>query len=203
MFIFLVPLLIAAQASAASPNVLFLFTDDQQHDSIRALGNERIDTPHTDSLANAGASFVNTYIMGGTSPAVCSPSRASLFSGRTLWNLENQGMWGFEISDKYVTMPQAFRQSGYATFATGKNEPGRRGHFARSFSHGDKILFKGMSNHYALPLHEYSPEGNYGGKATTLRGQHSAEVYAGGDVPAIQEGQGTAVFRLRHVSDAA
>ena len=100
---------LAAQLLAAQPNVLFLFMDDQQHDTIRALGNERIDTPHTDSLVKAGTSFVNTYIMGGTSPAVCSPSRASLFSGRTLWNLENQGKWGFEISAKYTTLPQVFR----------------------------------------------------------------------------------------------
>ena len=43
---------VTAQLFAAQPNVLFLFTDDQQHDTIRALGNERIDTPHTDSAAS-------------------------------------------------------------------------------------------------------------------------------------------------------
>ena len=87
----------------AKPNVLFLFTDDQRFDTISALGNRSIRTPNIDRLVHTGTSFTNAYIMGGSSPAVCSPSRAALFSGRTLWNLENQGMWGFEISDKYRT----------------------------------------------------------------------------------------------------
>ena len=118
--------------------------------------------------------------MGGTSPAVCSPSRASLFSGRTLWNLDNQGMWGFEISAKYRTLPQVFRESGYITFATGKNEPGRAGAFARSFSAGDKILFRGMtSSQYKLPLCPFSPTGDYSKKNEVVEtGKHSAEVYA-------------------------
>ena len=147
--------------AAEKPNILFLFTDDQQHDTIRALGNEAIITPSLDKLVKEGLTFKNAYIMGGTSPAVCSPSRASLFSGRTLWNLENQGKWGFEISDKYVTLPQVFKENGYTTFATGKVEPGKKGHFARSFSTGDKLLFKGMSNQYNLPLHDFEEDGIY------------------------------------------
>ncbi len=117
--------------------------------------------------------------MGGSSPAVCSPSRASLFSGRTLWNLENQGTFGFEISEAYKTLPQVFRENGYITFATGKNEPGKKGHFARSFSTADKILFRGMSNQYNLPLHAFEKDGVYEGKKSVMhKGQHSAEVYA-------------------------
>jgi arylsulfatase A-like enzyme len=132
-----------------------------------------------DSIVEDGVAFTNAYIMGGSSPAVCSPSRAGLFSGRTLWNLENQGRFGYEISDKFTTLPQVFRNNGYTTFATGKNEPGREGHFARSFSAGDKILFKGMSNHYKLPLCPYSPSGDYSKEnEVILEGKHSAEVYA-------------------------
>ena len=162
------------------PNVLFLFTDDQSHDTIGALGNGAIRTPNIDLLVRAGVSFRNAYIMGGSSPAVCSPSRASLFSGRTLWNLENQGMWGFEISERFKTLPQVFRENGYVTFGTGKNEPGRAGHFARSFSAGDKILFRGMTgNQYKLPLCPFSPSGDYARKNEVLHtGTHSAEVYA-------------------------
>ena len=122
--------------------MLFLFTDDQRDDTINALGNKFIQTPNIDSLVRSGVAFTNAYIMGGSSPAVCSPSRASLFSGQTLWNLENQGMWGFEISDKYRTLPQVFRENGYTTFATGKNEPGIKGHFNRSFSTGS--LYQGI-----------------------------------------------------------
>lgn len=167
------------EAAVIKPNVLFLFTDDQQHDSIGYLGNPIVKTPHIDRLARTGLAFTHAYIMGGSSPAVCSPSRASLFSGLTLWNLENQGIFGFEISEKYRTLPQVFREQGYVTFATGKNEPGKKGHFARSFSAGDKILFKGMSNQYKLPLHAFSPAGDYHKQRSQLHtGKHSAEVYA-------------------------
>lgn len=132
-------------AGSERPNVLFLFTDDQRHDTIGALGNERIKTPHIDSLVEAGTSFRRAHIMGGTCMAVCTPSRASLFSGRTLWNLESQGDWDFAISDKYVTMAEAFRKSGYVTFATGKNDPGfgKNDHFMRSFANGDNLYYRG------------------------------------------------------------
>lgn len=162
------------------PNVLFLFTDDQCYDTIRALGNEHIHTPNIDRLVRSGLAFTNAYIMGGSSPAVCAPSRAVLFSGRTLWNVENQGKWGFEISDKYKTLPQVFRENGYVTFGTGKNEPGRDGHFARSFNSGDKILFRGMTkDQYKLPLCSYSPTGDYSEEREVMHsGKHSAEIYA-------------------------
>ena len=167
-------------AFAEKPNVMFFFTDDQRHDTIHALGNESIRTPNIDSLVENGVAFTNAYIMGGSSPAVCSPSRACLFSGLTLWNVENQGPYGYEISEKYKTMPEVFRDNGYVTFGTGKNEPGIKGHFNRSFSTGDKILFKGMTrSQFNLQLYPYSPTNDYSkANRITISGKHSAEVYA-------------------------
>lgn len=194
-FLKLILLTFVSLASALSegPNVLFFFTDDQRHDTIHALGNEAIRTPAIDSLVESGTTFINAYIMGGTSPAVCSPSRASLFSGLTLWNLENQGPYGFEISDRYKTLPEVFRDHGYVTFGTGKNEPGKEGHFNRSFSTGDKILFKGMtSNQFRLPVHAYSPSNDYSKEhREILKGKHSAEVYADACIEFLIQHQGS------------
>ncbi len=174
------PLSPSVAAQASRPNVLFLITDDQSSDTIHALGNDAVRTPTLDRLVREGVVFSNTYIMGASSPAVCSPSRACLMSGRTLWDLECQGEYGFEISDKCKTLPQAFRESGYVTFATGKNEPGRAGSFGRSFSSGDKILFRGMTRSQTkLPLCEFAPSGEYPeGSEVVQEGKHSAEVYA-------------------------
>lgn len=160
--------------------MLFLFTDDQCYDTIHALGNEHIHTPNIDSLVSSGVAFTSAYIMGGSSPAVCAPSRASLFSGRTLWKVENQGKWDYNISDKNKTLPQVFRENGYITFGTGKNEPGRGGHFARSFNAGDKILFYGMTkDQYELPLSTYSPTADYSKEKEVMHsGKHSSEIYA-------------------------
>lgn len=182
-----------SSADTTRPNVLFLFTDDQRQDTIRAWGNQLIETPHIDRLVREGLSFRNSYIMGGSSPAVCSPSRACLMSGRTLWNIESQGLYGFEISGKFRTLPQVFRESGYETFATGKNEPGKHGAFARSFSSGEAILFKGMTkSQFKLQLHDFQPDGNYAGAKGTMRaGKHSAEVYADAAIRFLEKQKGT------------
>jgi arylsulfatase A-like enzyme len=84
------------------PNVLFLFTDDQQADTIHALGNSQIRTPNVDRLIGEGVTFTNAYIMGGSSPGVRPPSRASLLSGRSLWNIDNQGIWNYEILTRSI-----------------------------------------------------------------------------------------------------
>ena len=41
------------------PNVLFLLTDDQRQDTIRALGNPHIQTPNLDKLVESGVVFRN------------------------------------------------------------------------------------------------------------------------------------------------
>lgn len=59
------------------PNIIFIITDQQRFDTIRALGFPYMDTPNLDKLVEEGVSFDNCFI---TAP-LCSPSRASLFSG--------------------------------------------------------------------------------------------------------------------------
>ncbi|MDP6467194.1 MAG: sulfatase-like hydrolase/transferase, partial [Pirellulaceae bacterium] len=62
----------------SSPNILWLCTDQQRHDTIHALGNGLIRTPHVDRLVEQGVAFTQTYCQ---SP-VCTPSRASFLTGR-------------------------------------------------------------------------------------------------------------------------
>lgn len=168
--------------ASTRPNVLFLFTDDQRFDTIQALGNEQIKTPHIDRLVKGGTSFTNAYIMGGTSMAVCTPSRAALFSGRTLWNLECQGKWDFAISKKCTTLAEAFRNRGYTTFATGKNDPGfgENDHFMRSFSEGANLYYRGgHRGQDRTPLFKYPSDGNYASREKIPpTGKFNAEWFA-------------------------
>lgn len=169
------------------PNILFLFTDDQRFDTIHALGNEDIITPNMDSLVKNGVSFSNAYIMGGTSPAVCAPSRSMLMTGRTLFRIGKQGLWEYSIPEEHPTMPETFRKAGYTTFGTGKWHNGPPA-YARSFSDGDKIFFGGMSDHYRVPYCDFAPDGNYsdGEAMQELRkraqerepGKHSSELFS-------------------------
>ena len=60
------------------PNVIFILTDDQGIWASGCYGNPEIRTPNIDRLAATGVRFENFFC---TSP-VCSPSRATLMTGR-------------------------------------------------------------------------------------------------------------------------
>jgi arylsulfatase A-like enzyme len=91
-----------APVGSERPNLLFLFTDDQRFDTIRALGNPHIQTPHMDSLVRSGTSFNRAYIMGSHSGAVCMPSRAMLLTGRSLFRLQERGG---KIPEEHAMLP--------------------------------------------------------------------------------------------------
>ena len=59
------------------PNILWICTDQQRYDTIGALGNPYVSTPHLDALANDGVAFERAYCQ---SP-ICTPSRASFLTG--------------------------------------------------------------------------------------------------------------------------
>jgi arylsulfatase A-like enzyme len=126
----------AAPPAPRPPNILFLFTDDQRHDTIHALGCAPVVTPNLDRLAHEGTAFLQACIMGGTSGAVCVPSRAMLMTGRSLFRLNNK-IGGF------LTWPQWFKQHDYVTFMAGKwhNEQPA---FRRSFQNAAAVYFGGM-----------------------------------------------------------
>ena len=130
------------------PNILLFFADDQRFDTIRALGNNEIITPNLDTLVERGTAYTNASIMGGTSGAICMPSRAMLMTGRTLFHLDREGQ---DIPLAHTMMGEALRSADYRTFGTGKWHNGRSA-YARSFSHGDRVFFGGMSDHFKVPL---------------------------------------------------
>ena len=60
------------------PNILWICTDQQRYDTIRALGNNHIRTPNLDRLAAEGVAFSRAYCQA----PICTPSRASFLTGR-------------------------------------------------------------------------------------------------------------------------
>ncbi len=64
--------------ASSRPNILWLCTDQQRYDTIRALGNQLARTPNIDRLMDEGVTFKRAYCQ---SP-VCTPSRASFLTGR-------------------------------------------------------------------------------------------------------------------------
>ena len=60
------------------PNILWVCTDQQRHDTIHGLNNPHIQTPNLDRLMAEGTTFSNAF---SQSP-VCTPSRAAFLTGR-------------------------------------------------------------------------------------------------------------------------
>ena len=186
--------------SRRPPNILFFFTDDQRFDTIRALGNPCVITPTMDRLVAAGTAFTHAHIPGGTSGAVCMPSRAMLHTGRTLFHLRGAGE---DIPLDHVLMGEHLRAYGYRTWGTGKWHNGVSS-FTRSFCDGGEIFFGGMADHWNVPVFDYDPEGRYDAtwpqcvdprcsnelmlrKGDHLRaGRHSSELFADAAVEWLQ-----------------
>jgi len=178
------------------PNVVFLFADDQRYNTIHHLANKEILTPHLDRLASRGLSFTNAYIMGGTSGAVCAPSRAMLLTGKTLFHLDQEGEWNFPISTTDTTFIELLRHHGYVTFGVGKQHNGKEV-VARSFSEGGHFLFGGMSSHYDVPVFDFSSDSSYGDeKKYRVLGKHSTDLYKDDAINFIYSYQGKGPFLL-------
>ena len=141
----------------SKPNIVLFFADDQRFDTIHALGNDEVITPNLDRLVERGTAYTHASIMGGTSGAICMPSRAMLMTGRTLFHLDRQGQ---DVPADHTMMGEAFQEAGYTTFGTGKWHNGRSA-YARSFSNGDRVFFGGMSDHFQVPLNPFDPTGEY------------------------------------------
>ena len=62
-----------------SPNILVVLTDDHGQWAVNCYGTQELRTPNMDFLARIGARMAHAF----TPTPVCSPARASFFSGRT------------------------------------------------------------------------------------------------------------------------
>jgi arylsulfatase A-like enzyme len=164
-------ILVAGPAQSADvpkkPNIVFLFSDDQRHDTIAALGNKAIQTPNLDRLVQQGTTCRRAYCMGALQGAVCVPSRAMVMSGRTLFHVSTT------LKDQ-TTWPEMFAKAGYTTFMSGKwhNEPESA---LRSFGEGKAVFFGGMGDPYKLPVQDFKA----GGPLTKPRdsGKPSVELF--------------------------
>lgn len=94
------------------PNIIFIVTDQQRYDTIRALGYPHMITPCLDRLVEEGATFSNCFVTA----ASCAPARASLFTGyypHTTGILKNADLWR-------RSWIELLKESGYRTVNVGK-----------------------------------------------------------------------------------
>jgi len=115
------PLIFLAEAQPAGrserPNVLFIISDDLRPE-LGCYGSRLARTPSIDALSAAGVRFDRAYCQF----PLCNPSRTSLLTGRhplTTGVLGNRGFFRTAHPD-FVSLPQLFKDNGYATLRAGK-----------------------------------------------------------------------------------
>lgn len=125
----------SAASPGAGPNFLFILVDDLGRMDLGVSGSEFHETPHIDSIAKSGMRFTNGY----AACQVCSPSRASIMTGKytprhgitdwigartgTDWNRKDKLLppeYVHHLSHDDTTVAQAFKEAGYKTFYAGK-----------------------------------------------------------------------------------
>jgi arylsulfatase A-like enzyme len=102
------------------PNILFIFTDDQEYQTIGALGEPEIFTPTLDSLAGSGTTFSYAFNMGSWQGAVCGASRTMLMTGLPLWAARQSEKRLDEMAATKSLWIQQLKNVGYETYMSGK-----------------------------------------------------------------------------------
>lgn len=136
--LFVISIIINAITSCTSPkeenrkpNVVFILVDDLGWTDVSYNGSQYYQTPNIDKLASKGVTFTNAY----SASSVCSPTRASVLTGKypatincTDWITGHVKPfaklkvpdWTMYLDNAEYTMAEAFKDAGYITAHIGK-----------------------------------------------------------------------------------
>lgn len=164
-----------------SPNILLILADDHGYGDISIHDGPSIQTPNIDRIATSGVRFSKFY----ANSSVCSPSRASLMTGRYpdrvgvpgVIRTHPENSWGYFRQDA-VTLPSVLKQQDYHTALIGKwhlglepeNHPCKRG-----FDHFHGFLGDMMDDYYTHLRHDINYM-RYGGDTIDPRG-HATDLF--------------------------
>jgi len=97
------------------PNIILAMADDQGWGDMGYMGHTVLKTPVFDAMANTGLRFNRFY----AAAPVCSPTRASVLTGRHP-NRMGCFQWGHTLRKDEITVAEALQKAGYATGHFGK-----------------------------------------------------------------------------------
>ncbi|QHI67995.1 sulfatase family protein [Tichowtungia aerotolerans] len=105
-----------AEKKMTRPNLLLIVTDDESWFEHDIYGHSNLKTPHFNRLAEEGVLFTHGYV----SAPSCGPSRASILTGRNLWELEQGAFMLSYLPKKFTSMMEILENNGYQPAFTGK-----------------------------------------------------------------------------------
>ena len=148
------------QVHSKKPNIIFILVDDLGYHDLGITGSQFYETPNIDKLAIESMMFTNGY----AASRVCSPSRASIMTGKftarhgiTDWIGAKTGeAWRSRgrhdkmlpadyvgsLPNEDITIAEALKQNGYKTFFAGKWHLGGEGSYPED--HGFDINIAGI-----------------------------------------------------------
>ncbi len=164
------------------PNIVFILLDDFGWTDLSCYGSAFYETPHLDRLAGESMRFTDAY----ASCPVCSPTRASVMSGKYparlgLTNFIAGRQAGHQDRARLIDAPyvpylstdekslaSALRESGYATWHVGKWHlgaepywPGKHGFDVNVGGCSMGHPWKGYFSPWSIPTLEDGPAGEY------------------------------------------
>lgn len=123
------------KAVVKKPNILFIITDQQPLSCVGAYGNNIIKTPNLDALADSGFLLENYYIAA----FACSPSRASMLTGRYLHN-HNVFTNNVQLDPSIPSLGTILSQANYHTGYFGKAHLGGAMYVGREAGDGTDYM---------------------------------------------------------------
>lgn len=146
------------------PNVILVLIDDLGATDLGCYGSKYYETPHIDALAKDGMKFTQAY----SACTVCSPTRASILTGKTPARLHltdwiaghdrpNARMtipeWTKFLPEEEETLAERLKSAGYTTASIGKWHLGGPDHYPEK--HGFDVNVGGTDK--GSPSSYFSP----------------------------------------------
>jgi len=170
--------LVVPAPAVEKPNFVVILIDDLGWSDLGCAGSDFYETPNVDRLAREGMKFTQAY----SACTVCSPTRASLLTGKyparlriTDWIPGHKRPkaklrvpdWTMHLPHEEVTLAEALRDAGYATAAVGKWHlggkeffPEKQG-FALNRGGCDRGQPPSYYSPYRIPTLEDGPKGEH------------------------------------------
>lgn len=105
----------SSQTDAARPNFVVIIADDMAYEDSSPYGHPTLRTPNLERLAQEGIRFDQAFVTASS----CSPSRASIITGRYPHNTDAEQLH-WPLPADQVTFMERLKAAGYWTAAAGK-----------------------------------------------------------------------------------